>query len=207
MTEQKKSTLDLIRSAALEEFKKQGYKSASLRNIVKTAGVTTGAFYGYFKSKEQLFSAIVDDSYNFILERYKTSLDGFAMLSEKEQSGKIGDAGRECMSEMLDYAEHKQDEMQLLLCKSEGTKYEMLVEQLIELEIGATHKYYDTLKALGYDYPQIDPRLEHILVTGMMNAFFEMIIHRMPRESAERYLYELNEFYTAGWKKIMGQEN
>lgn len=28
-------------------------QAASLRNIVKTAGVTTGAFYGYYKSKEE----------------------------------------------------------------------------------------------------------------------------------------------------------
>jgi len=30
------------------------FNSASLRNIVKTAGVTTGAFYGYFSGKEAL---------------------------------------------------------------------------------------------------------------------------------------------------------
>ena len=41
-----------ILSAAMQEFLEKGYKSASLRNIVKTAGVTTGAFYGYYDSKE-----------------------------------------------------------------------------------------------------------------------------------------------------------
>ena len=46
------TTLDLIYQAAMEEFLDKGFKSASLRNIVKTAGVTTGAFYGYFDSKE-----------------------------------------------------------------------------------------------------------------------------------------------------------
>ena len=39
------TTLDLIYQAAMEEFLDKGFKSASLRNIVKTAGVTTGAFY------------------------------------------------------------------------------------------------------------------------------------------------------------------
>ena len=52
MSEVEQTTLNLILSAAMQEFLKKGFKSASLRNIVKTAGVTTGAFYGYYDSKE-----------------------------------------------------------------------------------------------------------------------------------------------------------
>ena len=59
------ATLHLILSAAMQEFLEKGYKSASLRNIVKAAGVTTGAFYGYYDSKEDLFEALVGEHYNF----------------------------------------------------------------------------------------------------------------------------------------------
>ena len=51
-----------------------------------------------------------------------------------------------------------------------------------------------------------DERLEHILITGMFNTFFELIIHEMPLEEAEHYLKEMRDFYTAGWMKIMGQQ-
>lgn len=37
----------------------KGVQAASLRNIIKTAGVTTGAFYGYYGRKEELFAALV----------------------------------------------------------------------------------------------------------------------------------------------------
>lgn len=50
VTEQ--TTLDLIRSAAMQEFLEKGFKSASLRNIVKTAGVTTGAFTGILRARK-----------------------------------------------------------------------------------------------------------------------------------------------------------
>ena len=50
MNEVEQTTLHLILSAAMREFLEKGFKSASLRNIVKTAGVTTGAFYGYYDS-------------------------------------------------------------------------------------------------------------------------------------------------------------
>ena len=36
---------------------------------------------------------------------------------KKAQSGRIGDAVRKFMSEMLDYAENNQDEMHLTLCQ------------------------------------------------------------------------------------------
>lgn len=70
MSEAGQTTLHLILSAAMQEFLEKGYKSASLRNIVKTAGVTTGAFYGYYDSKEDLFEALVGEHYNFLLERF-----------------------------------------------------------------------------------------------------------------------------------------
>ncbi len=60
MQEDSPGTLEKIEQAALEEFSEKGFLGASLRQIVKQAGVTTGAFYGYFSSKEALFAAIVN---------------------------------------------------------------------------------------------------------------------------------------------------
>ena len=70
MSEAEQTTLHLILSAAMQEFLEKGYKSASLRNIVKTAGVTTGAFYGYYNSKEDLFEALVGEHYDFLLKLF-----------------------------------------------------------------------------------------------------------------------------------------
>ena len=64
----------------------------------------------------------------------------------------------------------------------------------------------EVLKKLGRPSPPNDERLEHILITGMFNTFFELIIHEMPLEEAEHYLKEMRDFYTAGWMKIMGQQ-
>ena len=60
MEERSTATLEKIQQAALAEFLDKGFLGASLRQIVKNAGVTTGAFYGYFSSKEALFNAIVE---------------------------------------------------------------------------------------------------------------------------------------------------
>ena len=52
-------TLEKIQQAALDENSEKSNHGTSQRQIVKHAGVTTGAFYGYFSSKEALFASIV----------------------------------------------------------------------------------------------------------------------------------------------------
>ena len=54
MEEKSPDTLKKIEQAAMEEFSDKGFLGASLRQIVKKAGFTTGAFNGYFSSKEAL---------------------------------------------------------------------------------------------------------------------------------------------------------
>ena len=80
MGETNSSTLERIHAAAQAEFLKKGYQGASLRNIVKTAGVTTGALYGYYDSKEALFAALVDESYRHVLDTYRAAVFGFEAL-------------------------------------------------------------------------------------------------------------------------------
>ena len=199
------STLDRIHAAARDEFLAKGYQAASLRNIVKTAGVTTGAFYGYYDSKEALFAALVDEPYRHVLETYRTAVFGFEALRPEEQVTQVGQVGKTCMQELLVYMDARRPVFRLILQGAEGTPYAGLIDELVAMEVAATERYCEVLRSLGNAVPQIDPRLEHMLVTGMMNAYCEVILHDMPLADAQRYVEELGDFYTAGWLKIMGQ--
>ena len=199
------STLDRIHAAARDEFLAKGYQAASLRNIVKTAGVTTGAFYGYYDSKEALFAALVDEPYRHVLETYRTAVFGFEALRPEAQVTQMGQVGKTCMQELLVYMDARRPVFRLILQGAEGTPYAGLIDELAAMEVAATERYCEVLRSLGSAVPQIDPRLEHMLVTGMMNAYCEVILHDMPLADAQRYVEELGDFYTAGWLKIMGQ--
>ena len=199
------STLDRIHAAARDEFLAKGYQAASLRNIVKTAGVTTGAFYGYYDSKEALFAALVDEPYRHVLETYRTADFGFEALRPEEQVTQMGQVGKNCMQELLVYMDARRPVFRLILQSAEGTPYAGLIDELVAMEVAATERYCEVLRSLGSAVPQIDPRLEHMLVTGMMNAYCGVILHDMPLADAQRYVEELGNFYTAGWLKIMGQ--
>ena len=80
-----KTTLRLIHSAAMQEFLEKDFASASLRNIVKKAGVTTGAFYGYYASKENLFEALVCKQYEHFIALFRKAQQDFANIPQEEQ--------------------------------------------------------------------------------------------------------------------------
>ncbi|WP_350348952.1 TetR/AcrR family transcriptional regulator [Agromyces sp. G08B096] len=62
---------DEVTRAAVELFAAQGYANTSVQQIVEAAGVTKGAMYHYFESKDDLLFAI----YDRMLSLQKSRLD------------------------------------------------------------------------------------------------------------------------------------
>jgi AcrR family transcriptional regulator len=50
-----------ILAAAMACFARQGYRAASMADVVRESGLSVGAIYSYFPSKEDLFLALCDD--------------------------------------------------------------------------------------------------------------------------------------------------
>jgi AcrR family transcriptional regulator len=51
---------EILFTAAERLFSRNGYRDVSVEDITRAAGLGTGSFYGYFRSKEELYSAILD---------------------------------------------------------------------------------------------------------------------------------------------------
>jgi AcrR family transcriptional regulator len=60
-TERGRRTLRRLLDAAGEEFGARGYHETAISHITQRAGVGLGTFYVYFKSKEEVFRALVAD--------------------------------------------------------------------------------------------------------------------------------------------------
>jgi len=56
----KEETREILITAALELFARKGYRGTSVRDLAAGAGVTTGAFYSNFRSKREIYIAIID---------------------------------------------------------------------------------------------------------------------------------------------------
>ena len=205
MEEMTGTTLENIQKAALAEFSEKGFLGASLRQIVKNAGVTTGAFYGYFSSKEALFASIVEPHAAALMGRFMEAQTTFAELPEAEQTAHMGEESGAYVRWMVDYICEHREPVKLLLCRAEGTSYEHFVHNMVEVEVEYTLRYMEVLRRLGRDVPELSRSLCHIIASGMFNGVFEVVIHDMPRDRALRYVDQLRDFYTAGWLKLMGQ--
>ena len=205
MEERSTATLEKIQQAALAEFLDKGFLGASLRQIVKNAVVTTGAFYGYFSSKEALFNAIVEPHAAALMGRFMEAQTTFAELPEKEQPEHMGLESGRCVDWMVDYICAHREPVKLLLCCAEGTSYEHFVHNMVEVEVEYTQRYMEVLRRLGRDIPVLDKSLCHIIASGMFNGIFEIVVHDMPRDQAMRDVDQLRAFYTAGWSKLMGE--
>lgn len=198
------NTLDNILNAAKAEFLEKGFRGASLRNIVKNANVTTGAFYGYFKSKEDLFDALVSEPADFIMREFNRIQTEFTYLTPDEQEAGMGKISKNSLIDWIDFIIDNSDVFKLILKSSEGTRYENFIHDMVTREVQATHDFIKTLNQNGKNIHCPDDNLAHILISGMFTAYFEIALHDMPKESAKKYVDDLSKFHIAGWAAIMG---
>ncbi len=166
--------------------------------------MTTGAFYGYFSSKEALFNALVEPHAAALMGKFMEAQTSFAELPEEQQPDHMGVESSHCVHWMVDYICQHREPVKLLLTRSEGTSYEHFVHNMVEVEVEYTLQYMEVLRRLGRDIPELSQSLCHIIASGMMSGIFEIVVHDMPREQALRDVDQLRDFYTAGWLKLMG---
>jgi len=62
----KEETREQLLGAAMQLFAQKGYHGASVRDLAAAAGVTTGAFYSNFRSKREIYVAIIEKIANTV---------------------------------------------------------------------------------------------------------------------------------------------
>jgi AcrR family transcriptional regulator len=96
--EKKAQTRAALLDAAQVVFARRGFVAASLDEIAEEAGLTKGAVYSNFDSKEALFQAVLDDRYNAQTMRIADLVD---------ESGTFDEQAAEGARMLLDYFEHE----------------------------------------------------------------------------------------------------
>ena len=124
--------------------------------------------------------------------------------TEQEQPKHMGLESSQCVNWMVDYICDHREPVKLLLTRAEGTSYEHFVHNMVEAEVEYTQRYMEVLRRLGRDIPVLDKSLCHIIASGMFSGLFEIVVHDMPREQAQRDVEQFRQFYTGGWLKLMG---
>lgn len=86
-TERAASTRLALVSAARELFAERGFAATSTNDVVEAAGVTRGALYHHFPTKESLFEAVYEDVETGVVARVLEALGSVADPITQLQAG------------------------------------------------------------------------------------------------------------------------
>ena len=197
------ATQQKILEVGKREFLAKGFKDASLRKIVAEAGFTKGAFYGYYPDKAALFEALVSEAADGLTEQFRAAQDAHFDLIPENKTSESRELSTKYLLHFVNYIYDYFEEFKLVLCCSEGTKYENHIHELVELEVSRTEKYYAILKEKGKIIGSVSHDLHHMITSAYFTAAFETIVHDMTREQAIKYVEELVVFFNSGWEGLL----
>ena len=196
MDNEKESREKLI-VCAKKEFMEKGFEKASLRAICSAAGLTTGAIYFFFKDKNGLFGAVIDEPLKRVItaieqhfsEDMETDIADF-----QHTSGDHDDFAKQ-MIEAL-YADR--DAMIIMLEKASGSSYDGIVDRFV----GMIEKYNYALAEnylAAFPEKHINEYMLHWFSHVQINAFVHLITHVEDKESAVKEIKPVMDMLVETW--------
>ncbi len=192
-----------ILAAARREFLEYGFAEASMRRIASAAGMSASGLYKHFSSKEEMFSALVEPAFQELMDLYRSEEKSQLEALDQGNLGDRWDQGGDARLAISCIYDH-QEEFRLIVCKSQGTKYEGFLHDLAVMEEKSTMGFMRVLEEQGVPIREVDPREFHLLVTANIDAIFQTIEHGFTREEALHYADTLDRFFSKGWKELFG---
>ncbi len=204
MSESAAETKAKIIESAKKEFLEKGFMSASLRTIAANAGVTTGAMYRHFKDKDALFCALVDNA----IEITTQAVMAADVIAHQVEINPVGEehhkAENKVLSDLLNYIYSDFDAFTLLLTKSSGSTHEKFLDEMCELYSENCLKTFKYLYKQGFSKYNPDTMTVHVIASSLINAFAELILHKIPKRNAIKFIENIRNFFHYGTMHIMG---
>jgi AcrR family transcriptional regulator len=172
---------------ALREFAQRGYRAASMADIAREAGISTGNVYRYFANKEVLFEQVVP----LALQTRFLELLKARVLS----AGKAGFS--EAAQALLEFSLSHRLELVIMLGRAEGTPHEGFAAKVCSLLEAMALAHF------GVDQPDAARafalrEIYRHFVTTMVNALLEHEDPRALRAASEAYA----QYHRAGMNAL-----
>jgi len=131
----KEPNREQIIQSATEAFATDGYRGSTMAGIARRAELSTGNLYRYFRHKEELFHAVLDEAFvarfSTLLERRVTALAALNDFRRLDARAKVA------QRELLEFWVSHRLQVVILLDRCAGTQYAdfgaYFVTRLVEL--------------------------------------------------------------------------
>lgn len=194
-------------AAARKEFARSGIQRARIEDITAACGLSKGAFYLHFESKEALFREVVKALEAAVDDLRDTREKGYqALLAEGSPRGRKAIAFAAALGE-LDRTEDRRllqllwdwrDVTAVLLGGCQGTEFDGVMWTLLDREAGRVADEIDALKQVGLIRPDVDGAVVGSMIVGtyMMVARRFMTLAQPP--DFERWVTSLQALISEG---------
>lgn len=188
-------THKLILESAKNHFAQNGFEGASIRQICKDAGVTNGAFYSHFKSKEELFSKLVDPVISGLYKLY----DDESSCYEKKDLQSVQELVTGSDQTFIRYIYDNADIFRLILCSGKGTEYEEFTKKFSSFEAENTGAFLGKKGKTKKLSEAFIRRLSSFVIDIVFDSFLEGKTEKETLKQAQL----ASEFCLAGLKQVL----
>ncbi len=197
-----KETKERLLESAKTEFAEKGYAKASLRKICAGAGVTTGALYFFFKDKEDLFTAIVGQPFDglkeILIQHFADERDILKSSDMSEMKGHIDGGHDEIATVLIHHLYSNYDAFMLLLTRSQGSKYEGCVDEIVEMTDNVYSAMAENMAGMLPNM-RVNTYMRHWLTHMMIDAFIHLFTHERDERKALSNMRKILNFLVKGW--------
>ena len=191
-----------IITAARQEFMEKGYAGASLRKIAERAGVTVGAIQTRYRSKDELFLALIRPLIDEIEGLFQsTKADYYSAVGTDLLEGLERSMRHESAAILRVIFDHY-DEAVLLLCRSAGSGLAHYFDQIVESKIEESIAFFHMAGFAG-----IDEKLLGLLISAQFDSYRRIVAACPDHGTAERYMDALMVYHLGGWTAFFAAVN
>lgn len=201
-----KETKERLLESAKAEFAEKGYTKASLRKICAGACVTTGALYFFFKDKDDLFTAIVgrpfDGLKEILLRHFADERDILTSSDISKMKEHIDGGHDEIASALIHHLYSNYDAFMLLLTKSQGSKFEGCVDEIVEMTENVYCAMSENMASM-LSNTRVNTYMRHWLTHMIIDAFIHLFTHERDEQKALSNMRKIMNFLVKGWAEMI----
>ena len=208
MERESETKLKLLR-VAKEEFMEKGFHKASLRNICRKAGVTTGAMYFFFRDKADLFGSLVREPVakikTIVDDYFKGDIPPLYRGTDKPENLVVS---MKILNTLYTY----RDSFLLLLTKAEGSGYEKVKEDFTDQadqhyrEVVLERKKNKEVSGETVGLSRGEEALCRWIARDQVDSFVYVLCNCETMEEARECLPLLVTYLRGGWHTVMGKK-
>ena len=191
-------TKKLLLESGMKFFLQFGYEKASLRRIVADAGFTSGAFYGYFASKAELFYALVDETAAGLYKILSSINDEMMAIPAEYRLYEIAATSIRHIPNIADFMLAHPKEMLLLMKCSKGTRYENFLDEIRRRDMENIESGIQGLLDAGVSLKPLSHYTMEVLLNGYISMLTRVLIEQTDRDMICRCMEDISRVYEQG---------